>query len=154
MRLHPHSSTALATAGAILVALGLYFAFVRPALLPEDARFMGASPAVIQAALPGLSLWLQRVFWVMGGFMFSAGVLTCYLAFTAFRQRAPGSAVVVALAGLASIGTMAAVNFAIASDFRWLIRSFAVPWASALALYWRETSQRCSSRNSSSTCRH
>ena len=62
MRLRPYSSTALATGGAILAALGLYFAFVRPALLPEDARFMGASAAVIQASLPGIAIWLRRLF--------------------------------------------------------------------------------------------
>ena len=125
--------------GAILVALGLYFAFVRPALLPEDARFMGSSAAAILASLPGMAIWLRRVFWVMGGFMFATGVLTCHLAVTAFRERTPGSAGVAALAGLASIGAMAAVNFAIASDFKWLILSFTLPWALALALYWRET---------------
>ena len=55
MRLRPWSSTALATGGAIRMALGLYFAFARPALLPEDARFMGASIAKIQSLLPA---WL------------------------------------------------------------------------------------------------
>ena len=139
MQLRPWSSTALATGGAILVALGLYFAFVRPALLPEDARFMGPSMAAIEASLPGMATWLGRVFLVMGGFMFATGALTCHLAVTAFRQRAPGSAWVAALVGLASIGTMAAVNFAIASDFKWLILSFTLPWMLALALYWRET---------------
>lgn len=139
MQLRPWSSTALATGGAILMTLGLYFAFVRPALLPEDARFMGASTAAIQASLPGMATWLGRVFLVMGGFMFATGVLTCHLAVTAFRRRDAGSAGIAALAGLASIGTMAAVNFAIASDFKWLILSFTLPWALALALYRRET---------------
>ena len=74
----------------------------------------------------------------MGGFMFATGVLTCYFAVTAFRRRAPGSAGVVGLAGLTSIGAMAAVNFIIASDFKWLILSFVIPWAFALALYWHE----------------
>ena len=40
----------LALSGAILMVLGLYFVFLRPPLLPEDARFMGTSPAAIQAA--------------------------------------------------------------------------------------------------------
>lgn len=138
MRLRPYSATVLALGGAILVALGLYFAFFRPPLLPEDPRSIGTSLAEIQTAVPGLLIWLRRVFWVMGGYMFATGLLTCYVAVTSFRGRARGGAIVVALAGLASIGLMTVVNFIIASDFKWLILSFVIPWASALALYWRE----------------
>ena len=117
------------------MALGVYFAWVRPALLPEDPRFMGTSLAEIQATVPGLMIWLRRVFWVMGGYMFAAGLLTFHVAVTSFRARARGVAVVVALAGSTSIGSMAVVNFVIASDFKWLILSFALPWALALGLY-------------------
>ena len=120
------------------MALGVYFAFVRPPLLPEDPRFIGTSLANIQATVPGLMIWLRRVFWVMGGYMFAAGLLTFHVAVTSFRDRVRGVAVVVALAGSTSIGLMAAVNFIIASDFKWLILSFAVPWALALGLYWSE----------------
>lgn len=118
--------------------LGVYFAFLRPALLPEDPRFMGTSLAKIQATVPGLMIWLRRVFWVMGGYMFAAGLLTFHVAVTSFRARVRGVAVVVALAGTTSIGLMAAVNFVIASDFKWLILSFTLPWALALVLYWFE----------------
>ena len=140
MTRYPRSAVALALGGAILMALGLYFAFLRPPLLPEDPRFMGSTLAQVQEALPGLSLWLRRVFWVMGGYIFTTGLLTVYLALTAFRSRARGAASVVAVSGLASIGLMVVVNFVIASDFRWLILSFALPWAVALALYWIERS--------------
>ena len=58
-----------------------------------------------------------------------------YLAVTVFRARARGAAGVVAPAGLASIGWMAVVNSIIASDFKWLLLGFAIPWALALALY-------------------
>ena len=34
------SSAALTLGGVILIGLGLYFIFIRPALLPEDPRFM------------------------------------------------------------------------------------------------------------------
>lgn len=130
----------LALSGAILMVLGLYFVFLRPPLLPEDARFMGTSPAAIQAALPGLLIWLRRVFSVMGGHMFAAGLLTFYVALTNFRARVRGAAVTVTLAGLTSMGLMAAVNFIIASDFKWLILSFVLPWALALGLYRMERS--------------
>lgn len=138
MRLKPDSATALVLGGAILVALGLYFIFLRPPLLPEDPRFMGTTLAQVLATLPGLPVWLRRVFWVMGGFMVATGLLTCYVAATSFRARHRGVALVVALAGMSSIGLMSFVNFAIASDFRWLLLSFVLPWAMALGLYWIE----------------
>jgi hypothetical protein len=135
VKLRPYSASVLALGGIILMGLGLFFAFLRPALLPEDPRFMGASLSDIQAALPGLSLWLRRVFWVMGGYMFAAGLLTAYVALTTFRARAKGPAGVVAVAGLASIGWMAVVNLIIASDFRWVLTAFSIIWILALALY-------------------
>ena len=99
---------------------------------------MGTSLAQIQMSVPGLLIWLRRVFWVMGGYMFATGLLTFYVALTSFRDRVRGAVGVVAISGLSSIGLMAAVNLMIASDFRWLILSFVVPWALALALYRSE----------------
>ena len=107
MSLRPYSATVLAIAGAILMMLGLYFIFVRPPLLAEDVRYMGTSLAQIQATVPRLLIWTRRVFWVMGGYIFTAGLLTLYIAVTTFRTRARGIAGVVMLAGLTSIGSMA-----------------------------------------------
>lgn len=140
MRLRPYSATVLALGGAILMMLGLYFVFLRPPLLPEDPRFMGTSIAQIQMSVPGLLIWLRRVFWVMGGYIFATGLLTFHVAVTTFRARVRGVAGVVALAGSTSIGLMAVVNFIIVSDFKWLILSFVLLWALALALYWLERS--------------
>lgn len=132
------SASILAFGGVILIGLGLYFIFLRPPLLPEDPRFMGASLIQIQSALPGLPIWLTRVFWVMGGYMFSSGVLTVYLAVTSYRDRAAGAAAIAAISGCSSIGLMVAVNFMIESDFKWLLLAFALPWLVSLSLYWRE----------------
>lgn len=137
-RSRPYSAIALAFGGVILMGLGLYFIFLRPPLLPEDPRFMGTSLATIQASVPGLLTWLPRVFWVLGGFMFTTGLLTCYLALSSFQQRGRGAAAIAALAGLTSIGWMAVVNFMIASDFKWMLLAFTFPWALALVLYWIE----------------
>ena len=68
------SSVLLATAGATLVAMGLYFVLVRPPLLPEDLRYMALPPAQFDAVRPRLELWLGHVFQVMGGFVFATGV--------------------------------------------------------------------------------
>ena len=130
-----HSSTVLAVGGVILMGLGLYFIFFRPPLLPEDPRYMGSSLEQIQANLPGLLVWLSRVFWVMGGYMLASGVLTCYVAFTSFKARMPGAAFAVALSGFLSIGLMSAVNFIIASDFKWLLLLLTLPWVLSLILY-------------------
>ena len=135
------SSALLALSGFILMGLGLYFVFLRPPLLPEDPRFMGTTPAEIQATMPGLLIWLRRVFWVMGGFMFTGGLLTTYIAVTAFQQLARGARSVIALAGLTSIGWMAIINFMINSDFKWLLLLFNLPWIMALILSWRESEQ-------------
>ncbi len=128
MQLRPYSATVLALGGTILMTLGPYFVFLRPPLLPEDARFMGTSLVELQATVRGLLIWLRRVFSGMGGFMFATGLLTFYVAVTTFRTRVRGVAGAVALAGLTSIGLMAVVNFIIGSDFKWLILSFALPW--------------------------
>lgn len=138
----PYSSTILVLCGIILIGLGLYFVFLRPPLLPEDPRYMGASLAEIQATAPGLFNWLQKVFWVMGGYVFTTGLLTLYVAITAFRTRASGAVWIVAAAGLTSIGWMAVVNFIIVSDFRWLLLGFAVLWIIALLLFGIEERKR------------
>ena len=53
-------SAFLVFGGFILMGLGLYFIFLRPALLPEDPRFMGTSLDQIQSLMPDLLIWLRR----------------------------------------------------------------------------------------------
>ena len=89
--------------GIWLIGLGLYFALLRPALLPEDPRYIGSSLAQIQAALPGLERWLSHVFVVMGGFMAASGLLTIFLALTAVGARRKGIGIVLLLAGLGGL---------------------------------------------------
>ena len=135
------SSIFLALSGFIITVLGLYFIFLRPALLPEDLRFMGTSLDQIQRLAPGLLIWLQRVFWVMGGYMFATGLLTIYIALATFRTQSKSAQLVVMSASLSSIGWMAIINFTIDSDFKWLILLFNIPWIVALALSWRTRSK-------------
>ncbi len=70
--------------------------------------------------------------------MFATGLLTVSVALTGFRTRAKGAMGVVTVAGLASIGWMAVVNFLIDSDFKWLILAFVLPWVIAMGLYQAE----------------
>ncbi len=127
------ASGSLGVGGLIVMAMGIYFAFLRPALLPEDLRYLGASMAGLQTAAPGLLRWLPRVFGVLGGFLFATGILTVHLAVTRFRSGEPLPLAVVATSGAASIGWMAVTNFRIDSDFKWLLLVFVLPWLVAVA---------------------
>lgn len=126
----------VAACGIWLIGLGLYFVFLRPPFLPEDPRYMGLDPAVL-AALPGLARWLAKVFTVMGGFMAGCGVLVLFAAWSAMPARRPGTTLALAVAGGLTVGVMSGVNFALHSDFRWLLVAPPLLWAGGLALYAR-----------------
>ena len=136
MKTRLFASASLALGGFILIGLGLYFIFLRPSLLPEDLRYMGATLAQIQNTLPDLQIWLSRVFGVLGGYMISTGLLTIYISATSFRTEKLGATTVVCVSGLASIGWMVTTNFVIGSDFKWLLLAFSLPWIVALLFYW------------------
>ena len=125
----------LGACGLWLVALGCYFAFLRPALLPEDPRFIGTPLAEIQTAIPGLEPWLRRVFAVMGGLLAGAGVLTMFVATAGMRRRSNGTAWVIGLSGALTVGLMSAINFSLNSDFKWVLLVPAIFWFAALVLY-------------------
>ncbi len=117
--------------GVWLVGLGVYFAVLRPPLLPEDARFMGASTAQIREMLPGLERWLRLVFTVMGGFMVGSGLLTLYVAAQpTLRWRSS----VLGISGAVTVGLMSAVNFGLGSDYRWLLLIPVLVWVAAFML--------------------
>ena len=134
MKLRIIASGSLATGGLLLIGIGIYFAFLRPALLPEDANYIGASIIQIEGIGPGMMHWLGRVFDVLGGFIFAAGLLTVYVALTSFRTGTGGSAWIAAVSGLASIGWMAITNFILDSDFKWVLLALTLPWMIALLL--------------------
>ena len=134
-KIKPYSASLLALGGFLLMAMGVYFIFLRPPLLPEDSRYMQSTLANIENNLPGLSGWLQKVFWVMGGYIFTTGLLTIFISLTSFRKRLPGAFSIIALAGITSIGSMTVVNFMIGSDFKWVLLIFTLPWIIALILY-------------------
>jgi len=134
----PVSSIVLVAFGAALLVMGFYFMLLRPTLLPEDLRYMGISSAQINTAVPGLAAWVNRVFSVLGGYVFASGVLVITLAATSFRTRQWPAAVGTLIAGAISIGWMVVINFAIDSDFRWVLLAVALLWACSLVLFWFE----------------
>jgi hypothetical protein len=129
------SSWWIAACGVWLIGLGLYFIAVRPPLLVEEMRFIGATAAQIQAALPGLEGWLKRVFAVMGGFMAGAGVLTVFVATVAMPSRFRGTSWAIAVAGTLTVALMSAINFSLRSDFGWLLLVSAMVWLAGVVLH-------------------
>ena len=132
---HPVSTWMIAACGVWLVGLGLYFIALRPSLLPDDVRFMGATLAQIQEAVPGLERWLQKVFMAMGGFIVSSGVLTVLVATTAMPARRNGTSWAIGISGGFSVALMSVVNFVLYSDFRWLLLVPVLLWLAGLVLY-------------------
>jgi hypothetical protein len=131
-----HVSTWMLTAcGVWLVGLGLYFIVLRPPLLPEDPRFMGTTLEQIRISVPGLEAWLRKVFTVMGGFMAGAGVLTVFVATVAMPLRLKGAPWALGISGALTVVLMSATNFALHSDFRWLLLLPALVWLAGLVVY-------------------
>jgi hypothetical protein len=136
------SSILLLLFGAYLLFMGVYFVLLRPPLLPEDLRYMGASQVQLETAAPRLTAWLTQVFRVMGGFVFATGILSIALAATLFRLHHRGVGIAATIAGFASIALMTLVNFTIGSDFKWVLLGAASVWACSMTLFWIESSWR------------
>lgn len=120
--------------GVILIGIGGFFQFVRPALLPEDVRYLHRTTGDIDAAIPRLRRWLRLVFTVLGGYAVATGILTVYLAATEVPDGDPSAVAVLTAAGASSIGVMAVVNIVLHSAFRWLLSAFAAVWIAATLL--------------------
>lgn len=125
----------LTACGVWLVGLGIYFIALRPPLLPEDPRFMGSTLEQLRQAAPGLESWLRIVFTVMGGYMVGSGVLTLFAARVAMPRQLAGTAWALAFTGLATVGLMSAMNFALRSDFRWVLVVPVAIWIGGVAAF-------------------
>ncbi|GLQ56621.1 hypothetical protein [Devosia nitrariae] len=125
----------LAAAGVLVAGIGVYFMLLRPSFLPEDLRFMQLTSEELALITPRLQNWLDHVFLVLGGYALATGILTLALAATSFRRRHLVAVVAAIVGGISSIGLMSAVNFAIDSDFKWLLLSFALVWALSFVAY-------------------
>ncbi len=103
IKLKPYSASILALGGFLLIAMGVYFIFLRPPILSEDYRYIGTTSSIVQENLPQLAVWLQKVFWVMGGYIFTTGLLTIFIALTSFRARTYGAFSIALISGITSI---------------------------------------------------
>jgi hypothetical protein len=134
-RLHGAAAGLIGAWAAYQIGLGAYFAAFRPPLLSEDLRFLGGNASGLLTAPPRLERWLDLVFLVLGGQMAALGLLLAVVALRLSRQEAVDrrEVVLLGLAGVMSVAMMCAVNFALGSDFRWVLVFPVLVWAGGLA---------------------
>jgi hypothetical protein len=118
-----------------LIGLGGYFIFVRPPLLPEDLRYLHESAGQIAMHMPLLTSWLDKVFFVLGGFIAGGGCLLLFVAIHVLPQRLPGTSIALGCTGSCTVASMSYINFSLASDFRWLLLSVALTWLFGLVCF-------------------
>jgi hypothetical protein len=125
----------LAGCGLFQTGMGLYFVVLRPTMLPEDERFIGVKLDTLAQMSTSIPVWLDRVFIVLGGHAVATGLLVMLTAILlGLRPISLTALAFIATAGSASVGLMSAMNFAIHSDFRWLLLLPALVWAGAALL--------------------
>ncbi len=120
--------------GVWLIALASYFVFLRPPLLPEDLRYIGAGEGSIHAMLPGADRWLRRVFTVLGGFMGGTGLLTLLIATSRTGLQGRGRQLIMLAVGSVSVGTMSLTNLQLDSNFKWLLLLPSIAWLTGAVL--------------------
>lgn len=128
------STVLLGACGAWLILLGIYFALLRPPLLGEDLRYIGITGEAA-GSMTGFADWLAMVFIVLGGFSASTGVALGYLAIWILPSRPKGAGIVIAAVTSFGPVLMSVVNFALLSDFRWLLFAPAVMSVSGVIAY-------------------
>jgi hypothetical protein len=125
----------LAGCGLFQVGMGVYFIALRPTMLAEDERFTGLSLEAMTRLAPSIPIWLDRVFIVLGGHAVAAGLLITLATVVLWGRAISLTALIlIAAAGGASVVLMSAMNFAINSDFRWLLLLPSVAWVGTVAL--------------------
>ena len=115
------SGLLLTLLGALTIGTGLYFVLLRPAMLPEDLRFVGANGPIDAA----MAEWLRVVFRTWGGFLVGFGLVLGAVGAFALTARWQwmrwGIAAGIALA----FGQFLASNVELKSDFLWYVASVA-----------------------------
>lgn len=123
--------------GLILVGIGVFFIFFRPAFLPEDLSFIGTPEQI--SNIPNLSIWLHRVFTVLGGYILSTGILVISVILLTAKHQAKWFLLA---AWIPSVALMTLINFMIKSDFKWALTGLAVLWLAGIALWKGEPKPR------------
>ena len=135
-RLRRAAAALIGACAAYQLMLGAYFVAFRPPLLPEDLRFLGATAERLIGDLPRLERWLGLVFVVLGGQMAALGTLLTAFAVRLMRRQTIDrlDLSLLGAAGALSVAGMSAVNFALGSNFRWLLVLPVLAWVIGVAL--------------------
>ena len=104
--------------GLLTMATGVYFALLRPPMLPEDIRRTGLSPELLPAAF---SQWLSIVFRTWGGFMIGFGVLLASSGMFLSKGNRGWLRAGIATAAVVAFGSFLVSNVQLRSDFLWYI---------------------------------
>lgn len=104
--------------GLLTILTGLYFAVLRPAMLPEDQRLTGVPLAALPSAFTG---WLSIVFRTWAGFMIAFGVLLASCAGYLRSENRRWIRGGIALSVVVAFGFFLASNIQIGSDFLWYV---------------------------------
>lgn len=118
--------------GLLTLGTGVYFAAIRPAMLPEDERLTGVN---VESLPPAFTGWLSIVFRTWAGFTIAFGFLLIalgvFLRTNDSRWLRGGLATSVMIA----FGSFLASNVQIGSDFVWFIALlFALALCTAIAM--------------------
>lgn len=129
--------------GCYQVAAGLYFIFLRPSFLPEDLRASSTTLEAVQSVAPEIEVWLDWVFAVLGGQMAASGVLLLGAAVRIHQspRLGPLELGTYVAAGIFSVSLMSGVNFALGSDFRWLLVVPVLIWIAGIMALCRQASK-------------
>jgi hypothetical protein len=99
--------------GVLTLGTGTYFLFLRPPLLPEDLRFTGIDPKLLD---PRMITWLGIVFRTGGGFVTGFGILLSAVGWNLLSARVSALRWGASAAILVAFGHFLASNLVLHSD--------------------------------------
>jgi hypothetical protein len=126
--------------------IGPYFIFLAATVAIRGPVLSGAGRVPDDIIWGPLELWLAHLFNVLGGYAVATGVLTIALAATSLGAHSRGAANSALIGGATSLGLMAAVNFTIDSDLKWVL----LGRSCSLVMFWLETRNEGSALTSES----
>ncbi len=130
------SRKALLALSVLTIGVGIYMAFFRPPLLPEDLRALGVTAKSLP---PSLLAWLSVVFATWGAFIAAFGVLLFGVARTLSNPQTDALRSATAFGLLIAFGRFLWSNLVLRSDFLGFIAPLcALALATAVALLFQK----------------
>jgi hypothetical protein len=105
---------ALLATGVYTLGTGVYFTWLRPPMLPEDARFTGVAPELLPLAF---RQWLSIVFATLGGFLAGFGLTLGGAGAAALTGRVRWLWIGIGAGSIVAFARFSASNLLLHSDF-------------------------------------